>query len=76
MLNKLFTLIVVMFSPMLTMAQENKVDMADTLYENGKIYVVLIVALIVFLVFLGYLIKVDMKVNKVFKEIDKRKETE
>lgn len=68
-MNKLKALFVLFLVPALTWAQEDGVEMADAMRDNGKIYVVLTVSLIVFLVVLAYLIKVDLKVNKMYKEL-------
>lgn len=68
-MNKLKALFVLLLAPVLTWAQEDGVEMADAMRENGKIYVVLTVSVIVFLVVLAYLIKVDLKVNKMYKEL-------
>ncbi|SMB87423.1 hypothetical protein SAMN00120144_1345 [Hymenobacter roseosalivarius DSM 11622] len=44
-------------------------EMADTLRQNGKIYVVVAVILIVVIGLIGYLISLDRKVSRLEKEI-------
>ena len=45
------------------------VDMADGLYQSGKIYVVVIVAAIIFAGIIAYLIMLDRKISKLEKEL-------
>lgn len=44
-------------------------EMADALRQNGKIYVVVAVILIVVIGLIGYLISLDRKVSRLEKEI-------
>lgn len=48
------------------------VQMADGLYQSGKIYVVIIVIAILFVGILSYLIMLDRKIGKLEKEIGKK----
>ena len=51
-------------------AQQNEsIEMADGLYQSGKIYVVVIVAAIIFIGITAYLIMLDRKISKIEKEI-------
>lgn len=45
------------------------VDMADRMRENGKIYVVVGVILIIFLGITFYAVRIDRKLSKVEKEV-------
>jgi len=51
-------------------AFSQKIEMADGLRSNGKIYVVVVVAAIVVSVILSYLITIDRKVSKLEKRIN------
>lgn len=48
------------------------VEMADDLRNNGKIYIVVAVLLIVFAGIVLYLINIDKKVSKLEKEINNK----
>lgn len=45
-----------------------QVEMADTLRENGKIYVVVIIMSIIFVGIAAYLINLDRKISKLEKK--------
>ena len=50
------------------MAQEGgKVEMADVMHENGKIYVVVAVILTIFAGIILYLVRIDKKIAKLEK---------
>ena len=50
--------------------QENTaIEMADKLRENGKIYVVVAIIIILFIVFFLYLISVDRKLSKLEQKL-------
>ena len=49
-------------------AQDNGVEMADTLRNNGKIYVVVICIVIILLGLLAYLFSIDKRLKKIEKE--------
>ena len=54
-------------------AQENQpVEMADSLYQSGKIYVVITVIAVIFIGIVTYLIMLDRKISKLEKEIEKK----
>lgn len=53
-----------------SIAQENGVEMADTMRDNGKIYVVVAVILTIFAGIIIYLIRLDRKLNKLEKNIN------
>ena len=51
-------------------AQQNQpVEMADGLYQSGKIYVVVTVLSVIFAGIIGYLILLDRKIGKLEKEL-------
>lgn len=47
---------------------QDRVEMADTLRSNGKIYVVVAVLVILFIGLFAFLISIDRKVSKLEKE--------
>ena len=55
-----------------TTAAHSQVEMADTMRSNGKIYVVVAVACIVFAVIAIYLIIIDRKVTRLENQINKK----
>jgi CcmD family protein len=48
-------------------AQDNGIEMADTLRSNGKIYVVVVCIVIILLGLLGYLFSLDRRLKKLEK---------
>jgi hypothetical protein len=54
--------------PYLLFAQDDSVEMADTMRQNGKIYVVVAVVSIILLGLLLALINLDRKVKRLEKE--------
>ena len=56
-----------------TFAQNNApVEMADTLLQSGKIYVVVTVLSVIFIGIITYLIMLDRKITKLEKEINNK----
>lgn len=51
------------------MAQAQETEMADTMRADGKIYVVVAVAMIVMLGLIGYVFSVDRKVSRLEKKL-------
>jgi heme/copper-type cytochrome/quinol oxidase subunit 2 len=49
-------------------AQTSQPEMADLMRENGKIYVVIGVIVLIFIVLFGYLISLDRKISKIEKD--------
>ena len=49
-------------------AQGNEVEMADALYSNGKIYVVVICIVVILFGLLGYLFFLDQRLKKLEKK--------
>ncbi|NTS42044.1 CcmD family protein [Flavisolibacter sp. BT320] len=52
---------------LLLQAQENQVEMADTMRENGKIYVVVAVVLAILIGLILYLVRLDKKISNIEK---------
>lgn len=48
--------------------EEEKVDMADTMRSNGRIYVVVAVVVVILLGLLLYLIRLDRKISRIERE--------
>ncbi len=61
-------------SSLLSFGQEtNKVEMAEVLRSNGKIYVVVAVIAIIFIGLIIFLITIDRKVKKLEKQMEENK---
>lgn len=68
--KKTATLFALFFLSASAFAQQNQpIEMADGLYQSGKIYVVVAVAAIIFIGITTYLIMLDRKISKLEKEI-------
>lgn len=65
--KQLLTLILFLLS-FTIQAQMPEVEMADSLRENGKIFVVVIIMAIIFLGVAAYLFNLDRKISKMEKE--------
>ena len=66
-------LIILILLPTLIFAQETQqVEMAEGLFQSGKIYVVVTVLSVIFAGIVGYLIVIDRKISKLEKEINKK----
>jgi CcmD family protein len=53
-------------------AKCERVEMADGMYQSGKIYVVVTVLSVIFIGIVGYLIMLDRKISKLEKEIENK----
>jgi CcmD family protein len=71
--KKVLILLTMLFLQLVTFAQtaEPPVEMADSLYQSGKIYVVVSVLTVVFIGITTYLILLDRKIGKLEKELKK-----
>ena len=49
-------------------AQDEKVEMADTMRSNGRIYVVVVVVVLILLGLLLYLVRLDKKITRIEKD--------
>jgi CcmD family protein len=57
-----------LFSSLLLRAQDDTVEMADAMRQNGKIYVVVAVVLAILIGLFLYLIRLDKKISSLEKE--------
>ncbi len=71
LLNRLaFFILTLLVCPLASIAQENyadKTEMAEILYQNGKIYLVVFVLATIFTGIILYLIRIERKLNKLEK---------
>lgn len=72
-MKKIFFSLILMVATMQLFAQDNGVEMADTLRNNGKIYVVVICIVIILLGLLAYLFNIDKRLKKIEKESNNQK---
>ncbi len=72
-MKKIFFSLILMMTALQLFAQDNGVEMADSLRSNGKIYVVVICIVIILVGLLAYLFSIDKRLKKIEKEnqIDK-----
>jgi len=72
-MKKIANLLLFLFVSLSAYSQENAtVEMADDLYQSGKIFVVVTVLSIIFAGIVVYLILLDRKISKLEKEISKK----
>jgi hypothetical protein len=69
-LESLLTLICLLLLTVVSHAQDegNKVDMADTMRSNGRIYVVVSVVVLILVGLILYLVRLDRKITRMEKE--------
>lgn len=67
MARKITFLISALLLHLFVLAQNNKVEMADTFRSNGKIFVVVAVIITIFAGIIFYLIRLDRKLTKLEK---------
>ncbi|MDQ1139670.1 MULTISPECIES: CcmD family protein [Pedobacter] len=67
-MKKILFSLILMFATVQLFAQDNGVEMADTLRSNGKIYVVVACIVIILLGLLAYLFSIDKRLKKIEKE--------
>ncbi len=67
-LKNIITLVVLFAISLSSWSQEKKVGMADTMRENGRIYVVVAVVLTILIGLIMYVIRLDKKIKKLEKE--------
>jgi CcmD family protein len=73
-MKKLISLITLLFTAMTLFAQDttvNEPEMADKMYADGRIYVVVAVVATIFAGIIVYLINLDSKISKLEKQIKK-----
>jgi len=68
-LKKIVSLFLLLLPAVITKAQdgEQKVEMADLMRSNGRIYVVVAVMLIILIGLILYLVRLDRKISKLEK---------
>jgi CcmD family protein len=72
-MKNILTFLILILLPKLIFAQESQhVEMAEGLFQSGKIYVVVTVLAVIFTGIVGYLIVIDRKISKLEKEINKK----
>ena len=69
-MRKIFSLFIMLFVSMAMRAQDGnqKVQMADTMRSNGRIYVVVAVILTILIGLILYVLRIDRKISKLEKE--------
>lgn len=72
-MKKLFSLITLLLISATMFAQDttSEIEMADKLYADGRIYVVVAVLATIFAGIIVYLINLDSKISKLEKQIKK-----
>jgi Na+/H+ antiporter NhaC len=65
-LKKIMLLLPVLLTTLVSQAQE-KVEMADTMRSNGRIYVVIAVIVTILLGLILYVVRLDRKISKLEK---------
>lgn len=68
-LKKILLLSALLMTSFFSFAQEKKVEMADTMRSNGRIYVVVAVVLTILAGLILYVVKLDRKISRLEKEI-------
>jgi len=69
MIKTLSLFFTALFSTALLYAQdEEKVDMADTMRSNGRIYVVVAVVVVILIGLILYLVRLDRKISRMERE--------
>jgi hypothetical protein len=63
----LSALIISLLLTLINNAQDDKVEMADTMRSNGRIYVVVAVVVLILLGLFLYLVRLDKKITKIEK---------
>jgi len=74
--KRIFKSVALIFALLLSVigkAQDSSPAMADVMRENGKIYVVVTVLVIIFVGMIVYLISIDKKASRLQKELDELK---
>lgn len=69
-MKKIYLFLLLAFSFSVSFAQEQRVEMADLMREEGKIYVVVGVLLLILLGVFTYLILLDKKLKRLEKSIN------
>ena len=67
-LKKITMLLVIMMVSVDIFAQEQKVEMADKMRDNGRIYVVVAVVLTILIGLILYVVRLDKKMNRLERD--------
>ena len=67
-IKRLFLLLPALLLTVLCLAQDKPVEMADTMRSNGRIYVVVAVALTIMAGLILYVFRLDRKMSRLEKE--------
>ena len=67
-IKRLFLLLPALLFAIIAMAQDKPVEMADTMRSNGRIYVVVAVALTIMAGLILYVFRLDRKMSRLEKE--------
>jgi hypothetical protein len=68
LISRLAIFILMMILSMVSIAQAQQVEMADTMRSNGKIYTVVAVCLTILIGLFVYVFSIDRKISKIEKE--------
>ena len=66
--KKITSLLALLLVSLIGFAQDKKVEMADTMRSNGRIYVVVAVVLTILIGLILYVVRLDRKISKLEKE--------
>ena len=66
--KKVIMLFAVMMNSIIIFAQQQKVEMADKMRDDGRIYVVVAVVLTILIGLILYIVRLDKKMSKLEKE--------
>ena len=66
--KKIIFLLALLMASVIGFAQDKKVEMADLMRSNGRIYVVVAVVLTILIGLILYIWRLDRKINKLEKE--------
>ena len=61
-------LLVIMIASVSIFAQDKKVEMADKMRDNGRIYVVVAVVLTILIGLILYIVRLDKKMNRLERD--------
>ena len=67
-IKKIFSMFALLLFSLMGLAQDNKVEMADLMRSNGRIYVVVAVVLTILIGLILYILRIDRKLSKHEKE--------
>jgi predicted Na+-dependent transporter len=67
-IKKIFSLLALLLVSFISFAQDKKVEMADLMRSNGRIYVVVAVVLTILIGLILYVFRLDRKIGKLEKE--------